>query len=504
MEHRIRLRYSTIMNYSAMIYRMLIAVGFAIIVARRLQVAEYGLWGIILSASLMLSTPITLWATWAPRFTARGWKEAGTTGLVLTMLYWIPGGLVYLLVSFFEEDILGWGLTYMLLGTMLMFLQTLDSFFGSMVIVLKPEIRAYRGFIYETLRIVFAYLFLVYAGLRLDGVVLSVSLALLAAVLYVGVELYGLGVFTKSFSPRLARDWLRAWYLPTTGLLQSFLRSGLRAAVSWVTGSEIPVAYLNVGFSAEAPLLQASGAGTSALYARSLRSRRGQDIEETFRLFLFFIGYMLPVFLILSKAIATLYNPVYIEAYIVISTVSIYAFINGFTMIYGAVLSGIETVDLNGIPDNRALISSYLFKLPVTRLVSTISAYMLFIPLLYYYRANPLLAAESVVVALLVTTLPLLIYYARKTSIEVSYKFPVKEAIAVSVSALAMSIYYMFVGAYKIIVTHFWAQFPILALHLAIGLVIYLIVLYITSPWTRKLFHDALVFAGLKNTMDNS
>ena len=500
MEHKIRLRYSTMMNYSSMIYRMLVAIGFTIIIARRLNIAEYGLWGIILSASLMLSAPIILWTTWAPRFTARGWNEAGMTGLALTMLYWLPGGLIYLLVSFLEEEILGWGLHYMLMGISLMFLQTLDVFFLTMVAVLKPEIRAYRNFIYETLRIVLVYLLVVYAGMRLYGVILSVALALLMAILYVGLRLYRLGVFTKGFSLHLAGNWLRAWYLPTTQLLYSFLRSGLRAFVSWVTGSEVPVAYLNVGFSAEAPLLQASGAGTTALYARTLRSRRGEDIEETLRLFLFFIGYMLPVFLVLSKTIATLYNPVYIEAYVVISTVSIYAVINGLTLVYNAVLRGIDTVDLNGIPNHKELISSYLFKVPVTRLVSTIFAYILFIPLLYYYHSNPLLAAESVVISLLVTTIPLLIYYARRTSAEVIYRFPTKETIAVSISALAVSIYYILVGAYRIIVTHFWKQFPILALHLTIGLVIYITVLYIISPWTRKLFRDAMAFAGLKKT----
>ena len=40
---RIRLRFSSIVNYSAMIYRMLVAIGF-IVVARRLSVDEFGLW----------------------------------------------------------------------------------------------------------------------------------------------------------------------------------------------------------------------------------------------------------------------------------------------------------------------------------------------------------------------------------------------------------------------------------------------------------------------------
>ncbi len=475
---------------------MLVAIGFTVIVARKLHVSEYGLWGIILSASLMLSTPVVLWSTWAPRFTARGWKEAGLTGLILTILYWIPGGIIYLLVSVIEEKILGWGFSYMLLGLPLMFFQTLDSFLLTMAAVLKPELRAYRNFIYETLRIILVYFFVVYLDLRLGGVIISVALALFVALSYTWSRLYAMEVFSKRFSLHLAIDWLKAWYLPTTTLLNSFLKSGLRAVVSWVTGSEVPVAYLNVGFSAEAPLLQASGAGTSALYARTLREKKGQDLEETLRLFMFFIGYMLPVFLVLSKAIATLYNPVYIEAYIVISTVSIYAVLNGLSLIYNAVLRGIEAVDMYGMPDYKTLLSSYLFKAPFSRLIVNILAYMIFIPLLFYYRSNPLMAAEAVVIALLVSTVPLLAYYAKRTTAEVAYEFPVREAAAVSIGSIVVSLYFIIVGAYKIVVTHFWSQFPILVVHLTIGLILYLAVLYLINPWIRKLFHDARVFIG--------
>lgn len=495
MDYTIRLRYSTILNYLSMVYRMGLAVGFAVIVARRLNIGEYGLWGVILSATLMLSTPVWLWSMWAPRFLARGNIDAGLTGLVLTFLYWFPGGLAYLAVAFAEKLLVGWGFRYMLLGMPFMFLQALDSYLVSLAGVVKPETRGYRNFIYETFRIIMVYLFLAIIGLRLDGVVYSVEISLLIASTYMLLVLYKAGVFKGKYSAKLALDWLRAWFLPSLNLVESLLRSGIRAAVSWVTGSEEPVAYLNVGLSAEAPLVQASWAGTSALYARTLRSGRGRDLEETIKLSLLFTGYMLPVFTVLSKTVASIYNPVYTAAWPVLVIVSFYAVFNGLTSIYATVLLGIEKADLNGIPNRRRLASSYLFKVPLTKILGFAGSYVTFIAILWRTKVNGVHTAETVVLSLLLWILPVFIYFARKVGGEISYSFPWRELTAVTLASLVSALYYLVSGANNIIVTHFWAQIPTVILHMTIGLTIYLGALYILSPWMRKLVRDTLSFA---------
>jgi len=493
--HGIRLRYSTVMNYLSMVYRMFVAVGFAVIVARRLSVGEYGLWGVVLSASLMIATPVYLWSMWAQRFLARGNADAGLTGLYLTFLYWVPSGLAYLAVAFVEQLLVGWGFNYMLLGLPFMFLQTLDAYLGSLTEVSKPEVRGYRGFIYETFRIVLAYIMVVVMGWRLGGVIIAVEVSLLIAVLYVWLSLHRLGAFRGRFSLGLVREWLSAWFLPSVRFSVFLLRSGVRAVVSWVTGSEEPVAYLNVGFSAEAPLVQASWAGTSALYARALRESRGWDLEETIRLSLLFTGYMFPVFTVLSKTVASIYNPIYTSAWLVLVLVSFYAVLNGLSSIYTAVLLGVDRVDLNGIPGRRRLLSSYLFKVPMVQVLGLTGSYASFVIALLLFRLDSLHAAETVVASLLVWTIPVLGYLARKAGEEVDYKFPFRELLEVSIASAASAVYYLVVGANGIIVLRFWAQIPEVLIHLAVGLAVYLAVLYVLSPWARRLFGDALGFA---------
>ncbi len=495
MERRIRLRYSTLINYASMLYRMAAAVGFVVIVARRLSVEEFGLWGIIFSASNMLAALVAFWSMWAQRFYVRGREEAPGTGLVLTLIYWAPGSLAYLGVSLLEERILGWGFDYMLAGLPMFLLLTLNNYLVPLSNVTKPELRGYRGFLYDTLRLILAYLLVAQLRMKLLGALLAVELALAAGDLYLGAELRRIGVLRPRFSWSLAAEWLKALYIPLAGTLTQFMRTGLRAVVSWVSGSEVPVAYLNVGFASEAPLLQAAQAATPALYARILREKRGVDVEESLRLFLLFAGYMLATFIVLSRTIASLYNPEYAEAHLVIPLIAIYATLLSLTSIYGTTLRGAEEVDREGVPSYRRLLSSQLFKVPATRLSAMLLSYALAVPALVYYRGDPLRSAEAVAVALNIGVMPALLHFYRQAGRMVPHRFPLRELSAVLAGSLVAALYYVAMGVNGIRVTRFWAYAPSLALHLAAGLALYVFTVYALSPWMRRLVRDALAFA---------
>ncbi len=495
MTHRIRLRYSTIVNYASMLYRIAVAVGFVVIVARRLSVEEFGLWGIIFSASNMLAALVALWSMWAQRFYARGREDAPGTGLILTLIYWAPGTLAYLGVSFLEERILGWGLGYMLLGLPIFLLLTLNNYFSGLANVSKPELLGYRGFLYDTSRLIFAYLMVVQLEKGLLGALLAVELSILLGVVYLGFALRRINVLKGRYSLQLMREWLRAFYIPLAGTLTQFMRTGLRAVVSWVSGSEVPVAYLNVGFASEAPLLQASQAATPALYARVLKEKRGADVEEALRLYLLFAGYMLATFTVLSKTIASLYNPEYAEAHLVIPLIAAYAAMLSLVSIYGTTLRGAEEVDREGVPSYRLLLGSQLFRVPAARLGAILLSYALAIPALIHYREDPLRSAEAVAVALIAGTSPLLMSFYKQARRMVPHRFPSRELGAVLTGSAATTIYYIAMGVNDIRVTKFWDYAPSLALHLAAGLAIYGIVIYMLSPWMRRLVRDALAFA---------
>lgn len=494
LEYKIRLRYSTILNFLAMIYRMAVAIGFAIIVARKLSIGDYGLWGIILSVSVFTALPVALWGTWAPRFLVRGWSDAPSTGLILTLIYWVPSSIVYIIISFIEEKTLGYGSSYMILGIPFMLLQSLDAYLGSLVNVVKPELRAHRSFIYETFRIALAYILVVSLGFGLKGAITAVEISLLIAVTYVFLELRNIGIFTLNFSMKLALTWIRSSIIPTTSVMANMLASGIRAFVSWIAGTSEPVAYLNIGLSAQAPLIQASKASVPALYARSLRRGHSGDVVETIRLFLFFSMYLTTTFIVLGKTIASLYNPIYIKAYLVIPVIAVYGLFYGIESIFEAFLTGRDKVDekIENM-ENRKLMLSYLFKVPFWRLLTILSTYIISIPILLRYKNMPVEAAEGVGLALLVPTV-ILTSYLHIRSKKLDYSFPSKDLFAFLVSSIITSIYYIASGANSIIVSRFWETFPVLLFHLTVALVVYIVVSALISGWTRKLLSDSIKF----------
>ncbi len=494
MPPQVRLRYSTIMNYVSLMYRVLVALGFTIIVARRLSISEFGLWGIILSLAGMLAAPTRLWSFWAQRFHARGWREAASTGLVVTLSYLVPAFLVYIFASMLETRVIGWGFDYLIMAIPIILLQPSMNYLSSLVAVTKPELVAYTNMINDTLRLIAAYLFVAKLRMGLEGAIYSLELALLVATVYLAISLVRLGALKPAFSYQLVKEWFKAFYIPSLILLVNVFRSSVRMVVSLISGSEVPVAYLNVGFSAERPLLQASRAAVPALYARSLREKRREDVEETLRLYIFFSGFLFATFISLSRTIASLYNPRYVDAHLIIPLVALYAFLGGLANIYGTALRGAEKVDVEGIPRHSRLLSSRLFKVPLAWLVAMTASYAMFIVPVLLYVKDPIAIAFLVATSLIIGTAALLAYLWYETRSFIPHSFPLREAIAVAVAALIVATYYIVSGTAALEITSFWSQAPLLMLHLLVGIIVYAAAMYALSPWVRKLTGDALTY----------
>ncbi len=482
----IRLRYSSIVNYAAMLYRLLIAVGFVIIVARRLPVEEFGLWGVILSISAMLAVPVSLWGWWSQRMHARGVKEAFGTGLWLTIGYVVPASALYLALALVEEKVVGWGLGYMVEALPLLALLILDTYLGMMAGVVRPELLGYKGFLYETTRILVAYLLVVMLGFRLDGAIYAVESALLLGVSFMLASLAKLGSLNLSFSRSLASSWIRGLVVPGISTLQRFLKEGVRTVLSWTTGSEVPVAYLSIGLASEAPLLRASGAITPALYARSLRGGGGWDLEESLKLYLAFTGYMLASFIMLAKPLVSLYNPAYLKAYLVVPLVGIYAAMTSLGTLYVAALQGVEEIDVEGVPRLKSMLRSYLFKAPLIMLLGTIISYAVMVPATMA-AGSRLAEAEAAAVSLIVGSTCSALWLMREARSRIPHKLPLWEAFSTGVASLLVALYYALSGAYGLEVKRFWVQTPILVLHVSVAGVIYVAALYAASPWFRRL-----------------
>ncbi len=483
------------MNYISLFYRIITALLFTVMVARRLNISEFGLWGIILSLAAMLATPTSLWIFWAQRFYVRGWKEAAGTGLIITFIYILPAIIIYLIISLLEKSAIGWGFEYFLLAIPIIILQIIANYMFSLIAVTKPEVGAYAAILSNSLKLLVAYFLVVILGMKLRGVIITISISIFITIIYLTIILIKIDVLSLSFSIRLVKEWLNAAYIPFLSFLVELLRSSLRTIVSLIVKSELPVAYLNVGFSTEGPLIQAARASSPALYARALRQKKKEDLEETLRFYLFFIGFMFATYFSLSKTIASLYNPKYISAHIIIPLVALYAILNGFSDIYDTAIRGVEKVDASGVLRLKELLSSMLFKIPIVRLASLITSYMLFLLLLSFLSlTDPIIISIIVVITLIAGSIILATYLLLNVHRLFSYTFPFREAITIMLASLFTIIYYFISGAATLEITSFWEKAPLLLFHIFDGFVIYIIVTYCFSPWLRKLVKDSLLY----------
>ncbi len=489
---RIRLRYSSIVNYTSMIYRLVVAIGFIVIVARKLSLEEFALWGIILSVSNMIAVLTLFWRYWSQRFFARGKYEAAGTGFLLTLIYWIPAVFLYLIIALVEKHVLGWGFYYMIFGIPFMLLKILNSYLNDLANVSKPELRGYGGFIYETLRVLLAFLFVASFKMGLIGALLSVEIAMGVWVLFVGITLFKNNVLNLMFSTELAVEWLRNFYVPLITMVNGFLRNGVRAIVSWITASEAVIAYLNIGLSSEGPLLQSSQAATPALYARLLRKESEVDIVVSLRIFFLFSGFMLTTFIALSKTIASMFNPVYVNGHLIIPAISIYAFLLGLAVLYETVLRGIEKIDVDRIPSRKELLHSDLFRVPLARFLSTMFSYMMIFFFLLLFDSEPIKQAYGVSIALILGTIPLTTYFIIRAKRKIPHPFPSTEALAVVIGGIISVLYYIITGTSYVIINRFWEQAPMIGLHIIVAGIIYGATVYTLSTWTRNLVKDGI------------
>ena len=489
----IRLRFSSIVNYVAIMYRMVVAVGFTIIIARRLSIEEFGFWGIILSLVMVFSTPVAIWSFWAQRYLSRGIKKSFGTGLFLTLIYDCVITPVFVVVGMvLGSVIIESSVAYVLLSIPYLWLNTLNAYLRSVFAVTKPEIIGYRGFVYETLRLILAFILVAYLRLHLMGAIFALVFALLINNTYSLAMLRLMNMLEMSFSRDVIKEWFKGFSIPLLNIVYGFLMNGVRAFVSVVSGSGVPVAYLNVGLSAQTPIISASTSATPALYARILRGRGSSDVEEVLRISLLLNALLITVFIILSKTIASVFNPRYVGAWVVIVVLAIYAFLEGLRTIFMTVIMGSVRVDVNGIKSFKHLINSGLFYAPLVRVLGLVLSYVVGGLLVVVFWGDYLMQAFGIALGLLVGVLVTMPWFVVNALRSIRFRVPLREVCVAIISGSVVAAYLVFMRVNELVIRSFWVDAPVLAIHLLASLAIYLSVWYALSPWFRGLTWESL------------
>ncbi|MCE4622140.1 MAG: hypothetical protein F7B19_02360 [Desulfurococcales archaeon] len=485
----IRLVRSNISLYLSLIIRLAVSVGFAIIVARKLDVNEFATIGLIMAFYTITQQLTTIWTFWAQRWTSRGEYKAVSTGLVLSIFFAFLILPVYIAFSKLESWVLGINERLLYTGWAFVWVSPILYYLTSIALVTTPSKVGILKGVYETSRFIIAYLLVVTLRQGYSGAVLALTIAAALTTICYFAILARSGIRAKGVDFKLARYWLGNWKIPLLYMITRIMRLFNRPYISWVTGSSTAVAYLNVAVASETPLIMASNLTAMPMYSRILRKPRTEDVEVSISLFLLFTGLLATIFIGAAKPIANLYNPDYLRASTALQLVAIFAIVSGIANIIRQALLALEQPEVNM---EKIEGGNLLYRTLKYATILIIVPYLVAAPIVYITREDPASAVETFLSILILFSLVQLALFGRWLTRMLEFKPPVRDISAV-VAGLTLSILYLVLsGVNSQLYARFWDQIKPLAIHSIVALAIYTIVIVALSPLARRIINRGL------------
>ncbi len=501
----VRLRYSVIINYTSSLFRILASTGFIVIIARKVTITEFGLWGLIFSLTTILARFTRLWGFWAQRHIVYELQSGGrygfyrnvmSTSLILTLAYNLLSTIVYLSVGYAYSLMFGFGFNYFLVSVPVMLFLEYFILFSDMAITLKPEQVGFSYFLLDVTRISLAFTLIYWLRMGLYGAIYSIEAAYLVALIYIVIQLVrkaGLRIRVEKIHLDLARMWFHSISIPFFLVSVQILELTDRSILPAVTGNVDSVAYLNVAYSTRGPLASSASVFMGGLYAKLLRDPRGEYVEEVLRLFLL-LNVALAVLIIgLAKPIVSLLNPLYVGvAYLLVPTAIGYAMYNLENMFLGAIMGGEQFDRMIKSHREIELRKTKTFRIHMYRFIRSIAVIVVATLIALTSTGDPILQATSFVFAkaigFIVVAL-IALHYAKRT---LSFKIPWRELGAFLLAGIIVYVLYVFLGVEGMVYEKFVDQLKVLVEYALLGIIIYYTISYTLSPWLRSLTRRVL------------
>lgn len=495
---KIRVRFSTIINYAGYMLSFLLRAGFIVVLARTLEIWEFALWGVMISISGTLSVLIRTWVWWSSRGVAFKVKRSFGTGFSLSLLFFPLAALIFIVLlklSFSNVSEI-----IVVLGIILLLFNIMQIVIDGSLNVLRPHYigiaRTIRSLTIFSLSIFFLYL------LRwgLIGGLTSYIVGMIISILFELLALYKLGVLYVSFDKNLAAIWLRNFTGPLLLVIRQIIWSSIRMLISLFTKSSLMVSLYNVGLSILTPIIELSNASSSVLYASRLKGGTSYELKEVLRIYLFFSGALLTIIISMNRTIATLFGEPYHGFHIGILLFAFYGFILGIS---GTAISYILGGEREDLALQRLDLSSPLVKIPIYRAMYTIIAVILGIVFTRLYLTS-IGEIASIVLFVLILLLGELFFLAhvliekRNVRSKVS-NLPLREVISALLAGTTTIIVSKMAGYNNVVIYRLSSDLFNFISSLIVLLIVYVVVFILLSPWIRNLIKKGFLF--LKESM---
>lgn len=489
---RIRLRYASLLLFVSRVYSLIVGLLFTIIATRRLTVEEFGLWNYISVIAGYWLLPLSFIGYWITRFTARG-ERTGFTSVLMSLILSISIPTLFIASSpliFRQVDV-----EYLLLIfiSVKIAIISLSSPFDWIASGLKPDILAFAYIVFESFKLLSAYILVVIMKLGLAGIILAVSIGYVfkAILLYVSLRWF----ITGSINTRIVKRILKGLWIPIYGSIPSIISSLDAIILVGMTGVTDSLAFVSAIRTVGSPI-SLSLAILTALYPKLLAEERLEDVEETMRLV-----YMLSIpsslgIILLAPHILSILRSEYVIASAPSAVYAILQLISIASNIAVTTASGLEKVDLDEYAGFKDYAKSRLFKIANMHMISSLMYVGVLTSLLYYQKSrsisiskmNPLLSITWIwIVSVTISIIFSVVYAYRRLLKGVGQIKAPWSSIAKYILASIAMIIPVYTLQPKVVYVEILPLLVGITQPILSGVTVYLAILYLIDPWFRDL-----------------
>jgi O-antigen/teichoic acid export membrane protein len=435
----IRLTYSGLITFALLLVSIVTGLIFTLIVTRKLDQIEFGLWSLIGSvvAYSLIFAPISNY--WVRRHIARGEEEA-VTGIISALIFASGGIVIYFIATLFISEFSDSNYYILILAVTLVpfsyVLRSLNSIAGSY----KPQVTAYSMLVFELTKIPLGYLLVYVADMGIEGAILTSVFSYITQVIVYVILLRK--KLQGKFNVKTFRHWIKLSWLPVIGTLYDKIMYLDATIFTLMTGSVIGVAYVGIS-RVIGNLVSNTSAISIGLDPKLLATPNKKYVESMLDLTLLFAIPLFSFSIIFAKPGLWILNPIYVDGVLV---VYLWSIIHLTVVIYGiftGALSGFERVDVGFKAGVKQYLKSKLFSIPLVFIIGN-SAYIVMLVVVFWQSIQLEWNVIDTIywwgIMGVIYNVGILVTFWNMTSKMISFKFPLKKTAKYVLSAIATSI----------------------------------------------------------------
>jgi len=486
----IRVTYSGLIAFAVAIASVLTGSIFTLIITRRLEPAEFGIWAIIgsmIGYFLIIEPIISFWST---RQIARG-KPIGKTSLLSSSIFAVGTIPIYLVLAYFVSDVKPEFLNSMFLGTLLIPVLFISQTLAGINLGHKPHATSIGLLAFESLKIPSCLGLVFILDLGVNGAILATLIAYIGKIV---IQLF----FAKSklnvkIDFLIFKNWLKNAWLPLYTNVSHVLWTLDVVIFTIISGSVIGVAYYTASLVITNVVVH-SGMVSQALYPKLLAKGNQSHITDNFSRLLYFAIPLLAITILFSEYALFALNPIYASMGFVVTLLAFRSFFYVINSTFYQILLGIETVDVEKNFRFSKLIGSKLFIVPTITNIHY-SIYILILAIILFVF-NDSTETELVIMWSMISlglSIPFVIYVGILVKKYTEFKILYNDILKYGVGTMGIIIIFFFTNEYIITYeTSIYSYLPGLFIELIICVAVYLGITYSIDYKTRKLFKSII------------